>query len=86
MMIFKYRINPLLEQNLFGKSSEELNINLIKNFEDTLKKNLQETMEEMKKNKMLDLKKSGFPFPKEENLDMDTILEKIYAHGLHSLK
>tara|TARA_R100001086_G_C11839091_1_gene258647 strand:- start:732 stop:1277 length:546 start_codon:yes stop_codon:yes gene_type:complete len=81
----KYRINPLLEQNLFGKSSEELNINLIKNFEDTLKKNLQETMEEMKKIKMLDLEKSGFPFPKEENLDMDTILEKIYAHGLHSL-
>ena len=39
----------------------------------------------MKKIKMLDLEKSGFPFPKEENLDMDQILEKIYAHGLHSL-
>ena len=81
----KYRINPLLEKNLFGLPDEGVNVNLIKNFEQALKKNLQETMEEMKKIKMLDLEKSGFPFPKEENLDMDQILEKIYAHGLHSL-
>ncbi len=81
----KYRINPILEQSLFNKPDENLNIDLMKNFEEALKKNLQDTMEEMKKIKMMELEKTGFPYPQTESLDMDKILEKIYAHGLHSL-
>ena len=81
----KYRINPILEQSLFGKKDENLNIDIIKNFEKTLQTNIQNAMEEMKKMRMVELKEGGFPYPKEENLDVDKILEKIYAHGLHSL-
>jgi hypothetical protein len=84
----KYRINPLLEASLFGENPNKLNIDLMKNFEDALKKNLREGMEELKKMKniepdivpsMSNITSSTLP------LNIDSILEKIYAHGLHSL-
>jgi hypothetical protein len=87
----KYRINPMLEASLFGETPDKLNIDLMKNFEDALKKNLKLSMEEIKKMKEMgitdtpmtpnigQLTSSTLP------LNIDSILEKIYAHGLHSL-
>ena len=83
----KYRINPLLESSLFGVAPEKLNIDLMKNFEESLKKNLQEGIEEMKNIRMTELSKKGFMSLETITLplNIDSILEKIYAHGLHSL-
>ncbi len=85
----KYRISPLLEQSLFGKiTNQDKNIDLMKNFEDALKKNLKLSMEEMKKLRMMELSNEGFMEDIDtplKPLNVDSILDKIYAHGLHSL-
>ena len=83
----KYRMNPILENNLFGNS--KVDINFMKDIEESLRKNLGKGIEELKKMEELSIQMSEIqnttPKTTMDNLDIDQILDKIYAHGIHSL-
>jgi hypothetical protein len=83
----RYRMNPLLEKNLF--SSEKLNLNFMKNIEESLRKNLGKDFKDLKKMEELGMEiesiNSQTPKTTMDNLNIDQILDKIHAHGIDSL-
>jgi len=82
----KYRLNPQLEGQLFGKVPENNNIkNFVEIFQKELVKNLQKMTEDMIRNQIKINDNTFTETIDEVKLELDDILDKIHAHGIHSL-
>ena len=84
----KYRLNPMLESQLFGKQPENTIKSFVELFQKELMKNLQKLSDDISSKNII--VKSPNITPSREaveeiSLELDDILDKIHAHGIHSL-
>jgi hypothetical protein len=84
----KYRLNPMLESQLFGKHPENTIKSFVELFQKELIKNLQKLSNDIStKNIIVNSTHTTHSIKEveENSLELDDILDKIHAHGIHSL-